>query len=187
MGPALVPSHARCHLLNRVRFVVGASGRAYWQRWNLADKSISTGGSRTTRRPRLLAVADTLLVQFEQCISSFSLRRRCRFVVAPDRRTRSGGFAYRTVRLLPVTYDRWTNFSQLPMGHSAAGNGLFRDLSRTVSNLAKALTGTTGLACRAVFAQAAAFQIDCHFFCDDAATTEIYTLSLHDARPIPRA
>src|SRR6266542_4520184 len=168
MGPALVPSHARRHLLNRVRFGFGASGLAYWQRWNFADKSISTGGSRTTRRPRLLAVADTLLVQFEQCISSFSLRRRCRFVVAPDRRTRSGGFAYRTVRLLPVTYARWTDFSQLPMGHSAAGDGLFGDLSRTVANLAKAWTGTTGLAGRAVFAQAAAFQIDGHVWCGEA-------------------
>jgi len=160
MGPALVSSHAGRHLLNRVRFALGASGRAYWQQRDLADKSISTGGSRPTRRPRLLTVADALLVQFEQCISSFSLRRRCRFVIAPNRRIRSSGFAHRAVCFLPVTYDRWTNFSQLSMGHSAAGDGLFGDLSRAVANLAKAWTRTTSLARRAVFAQAAPFQID---------------------------
>ena len=46
------------------------------------------------------------------------------------------------------------------MGHSAAGDGLFGDLSRAVANLAKAWTGTTSLAGSAVFAQAAPFQID---------------------------
>ena len=30
------------------------------------------------------------------------------FVVAPNRRIRSGGFAHRAVRFLPVPYDRWT-------------------------------------------------------------------------------
>src|SRR4029450_4849329 len=121
MGPALVLSRARRHLLNRVRFALGPSGRAYWQRWNRAGKSVSTSRSRTTRRPRLLVVADALLVQFEQCISAFSMRRRCRFVVALNRRSRSGVFAHRAVRLLSVPHDRWTSFSELSMGHSAAG------------------------------------------------------------------
>src|SRR6266536_811013 len=168
MGPALVSSHARRHLLNRVRFALGPSGWADWQQRDLADKSISSGGSRTTRRPRLLALADALLVQFEQCISSFPLRRRCRFVVAPNRRSRSGRFAHRTVRLLPVAYDRWTSFSELSMGHSAAGDGLFGDLSRAVAKLAKAWTGTTSLAGSAVSAQAPAFQIDGDVWCGEA-------------------
>ena len=160
MGPALVSSDARRHLLNRVRFSLGPSGRTYWQQRDLANKSISAGDSRTTRRPRLLAVADALLVQFEQCISSFSLRRRCRFVVPPNRRIRSGVFAHRAVRLLLVPYDRWTSFSELSMGHSASGDGLFGDLSRAMATLAKAWTGTTSLARSVVSAQAAAFQID---------------------------
>src|SRR5436309_3535991 len=133
MGPALVSSRARRYLLNRVRFALGPSGRAYWQQRDLAGKSISASRSRTTRRPRLLAAADALLVQFEQCISSFSLRQRCRVVVASNRRTRSGGFAHRTVRLLPVAYDRWTSFSELSMGHFAAGDGVLGDLSRAVA------------------------------------------------------
>ena len=46
------------------------------------------------------------------------------------------------------------------MGHLAAGDRLFVDLFRAVATLAKARTGTTSLACRALFAQGAAFQID---------------------------
>src|SRR5882724_1006206 len=159
MGQALVSSHTWRYLLNRVRFALGPSGRAYWQQRDLAGKSISVSGSRTTRRPRLLAPAHALLVQFEQCISSLSLRKRCRVVVASNRRSRSSGFAHRTVRLLPVAYDRWTSFSELSMGHSAAGDGLFGDLSRAVANLAEAWTRTTSLASSAVLAQAPAFQI----------------------------
>ena len=112
------------------------------------------------RRPRLLAVADTLLVQFEQRISSFSLRRRCCFVVALNCRICPGGFADRAVCFLPVAYDRRTNFSKLSMGHSAAGDRLFGDISRAVATLAEARKGGTGLARRAVFAQAPPFQID---------------------------
>src|SRR5258705_4460582 len=159
MGQALVSSHTWRYLLNRVRFAWGPSGRAYWQQRDLAGKSISASSSRTTRRPRLLAAAHALLVQFEQCISSFSLCRRCRFVVAPNRRSRASGFAHRAVRLLPVTYDRWTSFSELSMGHSAAEDGLFGDLSRAVANLAKSWPRPTSLASAAVLPQAPPFKI----------------------------
>src|SRR4029453_9345516 len=120
MGPALVSSPARRYLLNRVRFALGPSGRTYWQQRDLAGKSISASSSRTTRRPLFSAAANALLVQFELFISSFSLRRRCRFVVASNHRIHSSRFAHRIVRLLPVAYDRWTSFSELSMGFSAA-------------------------------------------------------------------
>src|SRR5437899_11307514 len=102
MGPALVSSYARRYLLNRVRLALGPSGWAYWQQRDLADKSISAGGSRTTRRPRLLALADALLVQFEQCSSYFHLCWLRRFVITPSRPIRSGVSAHRPVLVLPV-------------------------------------------------------------------------------------
>src|SRR4029077_12204018 len=81
LGAALVSAHARLNLSNRIRVALGASRWIDWQRRRIAFKSIPSSSSSTTWARRLRCVADTLLVQLEQRVSSFPLRwRRCSLV-----------------------------------------------------------------------------------------------------------
>src|SRR5207302_5134804 len=89
LGAALVLARARFDFHDRVRFALGPSRRTDRLKRNYSGPRISSRGARATGRPRIVDLADFVLVQFERCVSSFSLRRGSCAVVASDFRNRA--------------------------------------------------------------------------------------------------
>src|SRR5438067_9577483 len=145
LGTPLVSAQPRADLLHRVRFILGASGWPDRQRRDFTGESIPASGPRTSWTRRILSIADALLVQLEQCVSAFSLRRwRCS-LVAPDSRHRPGSFAGGTFCLLPVALHCWTNLFQFSMGRSPDRNWFFIHFPRAVATLANGADVVAGL------------------------------------------
>src|SRR5207245_11381725 len=70
LGATLVSARPWHDLSHRIRVALGASGGAARHRWSIASKSVPAGSSRTTWTRRLRSLANTLLVQLEQRVSS---------------------------------------------------------------------------------------------------------------------
>src|SRR5207244_3956949 len=126
-------------LLDRVCIALAAGRRTGRQRRHLARESILARSSHTSRTRRLHASAYAVLVQFEQCIPSFALRRRRSFFVAFDLRYRAGVFTPCSFRFLPVTDDRRPALFQFSVGRALAGSWFLIDLFCAVAIVA---TGT---------------------------------------------
>src|SRR5260370_15721264 len=71
----MVPAITWPRLPDRVCFALGPDRRPDRIEWNFACPPISFRRARTTRRPRVVDLANALLVQLERRIPAFSLRR----------------------------------------------------------------------------------------------------------------
>src|SRR5213594_3464173 len=80
----MVFARSRFDFPDRVRFALGPDRRTHRVEWNYSSTRISSGGPRSTWRPRMVDLADAVLVQFERRVSAFSLWRRSRVLVAFD-------------------------------------------------------------------------------------------------------
>src|SRR4029077_9247160 len=145
LGAALVSACARPHLFDRIPVALGASGWTDWQRRDVAPESVPAGRSRTTWARRVRSVADTLLVQLEQRVSSFPLRRRRCSFVAFNFRDRAGAFTRRAFFVLPVAHRCRTNLPQFSMGRSPARDRLSSHLFCALATLAKGAFVVAGI------------------------------------------
>src|SRR6266513_5497096 len=78
----MVSSRSRSDFSDRVRFALGPDRRTHRVEWNYSSPRTSSGGPRSTWRPRLVDLANAVLVQFERPVSAFSLWWRSRVVAA---------------------------------------------------------------------------------------------------------
>src|SRR5712692_4571640 len=158
----MVFARGRFDFSDRVRFALGPDRRTHRMEWNYSSARISPGGPRSTWRPRIVDLANAVLVQLERRLSPFSVRGRSRLVAASDRRNRARAVAGRARCFLSVTDDRRANVPQFSMGHSSDRDRFLVDLSRAMAALAKARNGSTRFARRTFSAQGPALQTDGH-------------------------
>ncbi len=158
----MVFARDRFDFFDRVRFALGPDRRTHRIEWNYSSARISPGGPRPIGRPRIVDLADTLLVQLERHLSPFSLWRRSYPLTPFDRRNRARAVAGRARCFLSVTDDRRANVPQFSVGHSSDRDRFLVDLSRAMAALAKARNGSTRFARRTFSAQGPALQTDSH-------------------------
>ena len=118
-----------------------------------------------------------MLVQFQQCIPSFALRRRRSFFIAFDLRYRAGAFTPCSFRSLPVADDRRPSLFQFSVGRAFAGNWFLIHLFcamaivAAVTLVSAALVNSgpsAGFNSYAIFAQASFVQADADVRCGEA-------------------
>src|SRR2546430_1791108 len=89
MVEEMVFADARRHLSRRVRFALDADRRIDRRKRHFAGSGISCRGARATWWACIVDLANALLVQPEQRILAFSLRRGRCFIATADFRNRS--------------------------------------------------------------------------------------------------
>src|SRR5437588_6437003 len=133
----MVSSHSRPDFSDRVRFALGPDRRTHRREWNYSSAGISSSRPRSTWRPRIIDLANAVLVQFKRRVAACSLWRRSRFVAASDFRNRARAVIGRARGGLFVARDRRANVPQFSVGHSPARDRLLVHLSRAMAALAE--------------------------------------------------
>src|SRR5436309_3867842 len=154
----MVFARARFDFSDRVCLALGPDRRTHRVEWNYSSARISSGGPRSTWRPRIVDLTDALLVQFERQLSPFSLRRRGRAIAASDFRDRARAVTRWVGCFLSFAHNRRPNISQFSMGHSSARNRVLVDFSRALAALAETRTRSSCFSRRDFSAQAPALQ-----------------------------
>src|SRR5437016_6885007 len=120
----MVLARDRFGFSDRVRLALGPDRRTHRVEWNYSSARISSGGPRSTWRPRIVDLTDAVLGQFERRIPPFSLRRRGRAIADPDCRDCDSTVTRWVGCFLSSADSSLSNISQFSTGYSSDSCGL---------------------------------------------------------------